>query len=360
MMQLMRTHPIPFVAGAFVVGALVALLVMLLGSQREAPERPDAGVSSSTPTASPTPSPSETTAAAPAECGDPTIVVGSSDELAGALAAAVPGDVIVMESGTYDGNFVATTSGTAAKPIALCGSADSILNGGGTEKGYVFHLNAAQYWQLSGFSVTNGQKGVMADTTVGSVIEELTVSHIGDEAIHLRNFSTDNVVRGNTISDTGNRKPKFGEGVYIGTAESNWCDISGCQPDRSDRNVVEGNTISGTTSESVDIKEGTTGGVLRGNSFDGSSLQEADSWVDVKGNDWLIEGNTGINSHLDGFQTHEILDGWGTGNTFTGNSATVNGDGFGFSLTPVRDNVVECSNAVSAAGEGFSNVDCSN
>ena len=188
----------------------------------------------------------------------------------------------------------------------------------------------------------------------------MTVSLIGDEAVHLRNFSTDNVVRGNTISDTGHRKPKFGEGIYVGTAESNWCDFSNCEIDRSDRNVIEGNTIFDTTSESIDIKEGTTGGIVRGNTFDGSSLDEADSWVDIKGNDWIIEDNVGVNSYLDGFQTHEILDGWGTGNTFRNNSATVNGGGFGFSLTPVRDNVVECSNAVSAAGEGYSNVDCSN
>jgi len=357
-MKTIRAYPIPFIAGAFVAGVLAVLLVMLLVSTDETEPQ----VQGSTPPTSPSPSPqpTETAAAAPAECGDPTTVVETSDDLVAALAAAAPGDTIVLAAGTYSGNFVASTSGTADKPIALCGTADSILDGGGTEKGYVFHLNGAAYWQLSGFAVTNGQKGVMADTTVGSVIEGLTVSRIGDEAIHLRKFSTDNVVRGNTISDTGHRKPKFGEGIYIGTAESNWCDISDCQPDRSDRNVIEGNTISGTTSESVDIKEGTTGGVLRGNSFDGSALQEADSWVDVKGNDWLIDGNTGANSYLDGFQTHEILDGWGTGNTFTNNTASVNGDGFGFSLTPVRDNVVECSNAVSAAGEGFSNVDCSN
>jgi len=358
-MDVLKKHPVLSLVGAFVAGGLVVLLVVLLVSPRSQGEKPEAAPPSGTP--SPSASPSETAAAAPAECGEPTLLVSSEDELTTALAAAAPGDVIVLAPGTYVGNFVASVSGTASEPIALCGTADSILDGGDVEKGYVFHLDGAEYWSLSGFAVTNGQKGVMADTTVGSVIEGLTVSRIGDEAIHLRNFSVDNVVRGNTISDTGNRKPKFGEGVYIGTAESNWCDISGCEPDRSDRNVVEENVISDTTSESVDIKEGTTGGVLRNNTFDGSSLEgDADSWVDVKGNGWLIEGNVGTNSHTDGFQVHEILDGWGTDNTFKNNSATVNGGGFGFSLTPVRDNVVECSNAVSAAGEGYSNVDCSN
>ena len=95
----------------------------------------------------------------------------------------------------------------------------------------------------------------------------LTIYSVGDEALHLRRHSTDNTVSGNTIYDTGNRTAKYGEGIYVGTAESNWCDITDCQPDRSDRNLIEGNTIYDTTAESVDIKEGTTGGTLRGNSY---------------------------------------------------------------------------------------------
>jgi hypothetical protein len=190
------------------------------------------------------------------------------------------------------------------------------------------------------------------------LITGLTVTTTGDEAIHLRKFSTDNRVTANTISNTGLRKPKFGEGIYIGTAESNWCDISNCEPDRSDRNEITGNTISGTTSENVDIKEGTSDGVLQANSFDGSAIIEADSWVDVKGRGWVIAGNTGANSPQDGFQTHEIVDGWGTENVFRDNVAQVNGPGVGYSLKPVRDNVVECSNTASDAGEGLSNEPC--
>jgi hypothetical protein len=160
------------------------------------------------------------------------------------------------------------------------------------------------------------------------------------------------------VTGAGLRKPKFGEGIYIGTAESNWCDISSCQPDRSDRNEIRDNSISGTTAESVDIKEGTSDGVLVGNIFEGSSIQEADSWVDVKGKGWRIERNTGRNSPLDGFQTHEIVDGWGTGNVFRENTAEVNGPGLGYSLKPVRDNVVDCSNTASQAAQGLSNLPC--
>jgi hypothetical protein len=297
---------------------------------------------------------------APATCPKATTSVSTGHDLVTALSDAQPGDVIVMADGTYSGNFSTAVSGTSDKPIYLCGGPGAVLDGGGMSAGYVFHLDGAQYWRLIGFTVQDGQKGVVADGTVGSVIQGLTIHSVGDEALHLRRYSTDNTVTGNTVYDTGHHSQKFGEGIYIGTARSNWCNITDCQPDRSDRNLVEGNYVHDTTAENVDIKEGTTAGILRGNSFDGTGMVKAgaDSWVDVKGNNWIIEGNQGVNSPNDGFQVHQILSGWGKGNRFRGNTATVNGPGVGFSLTPVQDNVVECSNVVSAAKGGYANISC--
>lgn len=379
MIAQLTERPWLLAALAFVAGAVSVLLVWGLTGLAAAAMRPqlEAGATpSSTPgrTASPSDSPRPSddggtpsvtvpttpdTEADTVDCSSGNVEVADADELLAALAGAKPGDVIVMAPGTYVGEFVATVSGTADDPITLCGPVEAVLSGGDWKGDYVFHLDGAKYWHLKGFAVTNGQKGVMADGTVGSVIEGLTVFHIGDEAIHLRKHSTDNLIIGNDISDTGLRREKFGEGVYIGSAESNWATITDGQPDNSDRNIIDGNHIHGTTSESIDIKEGTTGGIVRNNTFDGSAIVGADSWVDVKGSDWVIENNTGVNSPLDGFQTHEIGNGgWGTRNVFRGNTATVNGPGFGFSLTPERDNVVACDNQVSAAGEGYSNVPC--
>ena len=312
----------------------------------------------------PRPTAEQPTSATPAPrlgaCDHPTVEVGTSRQLQRALKAAEPGDVILLESGEFEGQFTASASGTQEKPVVLCGSGDSVLDGGDVDDGYVLHLDGADYWYLTGFSVTNGQKGVMADGTTGTVIEGLTVTKIGDEAIHLRDGSSDNVVSGNSISSTGHRREKFGEGIYIGTAESNWCDISDCKADESDRNVIEGNTISDTTAEAIDIKEGTSDGIVRNNTFDGSALEgDADSWIDVKGNGWLIEGNVGVDSPGDGFQTHEVVDGWGTDNVFRGNTAQVNGPGYGFALKPARGNTVSCDNTATGAESGLSNEPCS-
>jgi hypothetical protein len=278
-------------------------------------------------------------------CPDATVRVRTAQQLQAALDRAAPGTVIRMDPGIYEGNFVITASGAPGNPAVLCGAADAILHGDGYKGDYVLHLDGAQHWVLSGFTVRNGQKGVMADGTSGTTISGLTVYGIGDEAIHLRRHSTDNVVAHNTISDTGLRKPKFGEGVYVGTANSNWEDITGGEPDRSDRNRVVGNAIYATTSESIDVKEGTTGGVVSGNQLDGSSITGADSWVDVKGNDWTITDNVGRVTPLDGFQTHDVVDGWGTRNTFAGNSGALDdAEGVLIALRPVNENTASCSN----------------
>lgn len=345
------------------VGAGIAALVTARGGEPSVGAYSTPSPRPETTPGAPGPEAEEEPAPAPAggpaaECPAATVTVSTAEELEEALADARPGTSIQLTAGEYVGEFVAATPGTPDEPISLCGPRDAVLDGDGIEGGYVLHLDGADHWLVAGFTVRNGQKGVMADGVTGVRIEGLEVTRIGDEAIHLRQYSTDNAVIGNTISDTGNRRDKFGEGVYIGTAESNWCDITECEPDRSDRNLVEGNTIFATSAEAVDIKEGTSGGIVRGNTFDGSEITGADSWVDVKGNDWLIEGNSGVNSPMDGYQTHEIIDGWGTRNVFRANAADVNGPGFGYSLTPERDNVVECSNTASRAGEGTSNTDC--
>jgi hypothetical protein len=312
--------------------------------------------SGTAPNAAPPPAPNGTPV--PAPCPTAAVTVTTAAELTQALGAAAPGTVIILADGVYHGNFRATGAGTPGQPITLCGGTGAILDGGGTDEGYVLHLDRASHWTVQGFTVRNGQKGVMVDEGTHVLLQGLTVENTGDEAIHLRRFSSDNKVTGNTIRGAGLRKPKFGEGIYIGTAESNWCDITACKPDKSDRNEISGNTVSGTTAESVDIKEGTSDGLLAGNIFDGSAMTEADSWVDVKGRGWRIESNTGRNSPQDGFQTHEIVDGWGTQNVFHNNVAEVNGPGLGYSFKPARDNVVDCSNTASQAGQGLSNITC--
>jgi len=292
-------------------------------------------------------------------CPDGGASVSTADQLTAALAAAGPGSVIHLSEGTYHGRFTVAHSATQGSPAWLCGPAGAVLDGGEVKSGYGLHLDGVSYWRLVGFSVTDAQKGVVLDGTSHTVVQGLSVHQIGDEGIHVRSASSANLIIGNSVHNTGLRKAKFGEGIYIGSANSNWCTYSGCRPDRSDYNVVAQNTIAATSAENIDIKEGTQYGKVIGNSFSGAGgLTAADSWVDVKGNDWIITGNRGATSPADGFQTHSVVDGWGTGNVFSGNTAIVDGAGYAIHLAPVLGNVVRCSNTETGARHGLSNVAC--
>ena len=281
------------------------------------------------------------------------VIVSSSEVLSAALASARPGTVLLLEPGTYSGHFTATAEASAASPITLCGDRSAVIDGGSLGSGSALHLNGAQFWSLMGFSVSGAQKGILLDNSSNNTLSNLSVTSVGNEAVHLRLGSSDNLVQNNTISQTGLAEAKFGEGIYVGTAQSNWCTISACNPDHSDRNRLVGNTISGTTAENIDIKEGTTGGQVTGNSFDGSGSTVVDSLVDVKGNNWMIGSNTGRNSPVDGAQVHVIVAPWGSNNTFAANSFAAASNGFAVNIVgAARDagNVVLCDNVVEVEG----------
>ncbi|MER5384111.1 right-handed parallel beta-helix repeat-containing protein [Streptomyces sp. NPDC002688] len=257
-------------------------------------------------------------AAAPSANAAQVIEVSTAAQLKSALTSAAPGDTIHLTDGTYTGNFKATTAAGAGSRITLSGSSKAVLTAGG---GYGLHLNGASYWTVQGITVTGGQKGIMIDSAKGVVVDRVTVHGLDMEGVHFRNSSTDGVMSNSTIYDTGNDGRGMGEGVYVGTA--------GGTSDKSDRIQITGNTIGPDVGgENVDIKEGTTGARITGNTFDGSGLTGAnydDSWVDVKGNDVLVENNKGSATTNDGYETHTQQSGWGCGTVFRGNTSDLRG-----------------------------------
>jgi nitrous oxidase accessory protein NosD len=305
---------------------------------------------------------------APASASQNMVPVRSADGLVAALAAAKPGETIQLAAGHYEGTFVATAKGTSEAPITLTGTAQSVLSNGA---GYGLRLDGAAHWKLTGFSVNNARKGIVLDRSQHVVIDDVEVSQIAEEGVHFRTSSSDNVIRNSTVRDTGLEKPEYGEAVYIGSAVSNWGQFGeNGAADRSDRNEVRDNSLGpGVAAELVDIKEGTEGGVVSGNTFDGHGISgrgSADSWVDVKGNGYRIDGNVGTfdgaGGLLDGYQTHTIVDGYGCGNSFRRNDSDLGGaTGYAIKVTNRKDcsstpNVVYADNTVTGSGSGLTNV----
>ncbi|MFF2702664.1 right-handed parallel beta-helix repeat-containing protein [Streptomyces cyaneofuscatus] len=292
--------------------------------------------------------------AAPAHAAA-VIDVSTAAQLKSALTTVSPGDTIRLADGTYTGNFKATRPGTSGARIILTGSSRAVLTAGG---GYGLHLNGASYWTVHGVTIKGGQKGIMADTANGVVIDSVTVHDLDMEGVHFRKSSRDGVLKNSRIYDTGQNGRGMGEGVYVGTAN----DLS----DRSDNAQILNNTIGpDVRGENVDIKEGTTGARIIGNTFDGNGLTGAnydDSWVDVKGNNVLVEGNRGSRTTNNGYETHTQQSGWGCGTVFRNNTSNLSGaTGDRQLAVNVTNNSASCRTTVYASntvtgGRGLTNI----
>jgi hypothetical protein len=354
-----RVRPRP--ASAPVGASILGCLALLLSACSDA--NPAAAPAAASPRSSRSAAPGVVPAVTPGPgCPATGTAVTGAAELTRALATAAPGTTILLAPGTYSGHFVARASGTEQAPITLCGTAGAVLDGGGTRSGYVLHLDGASWWRVTGITVQMGQKGVVTDHAGHVVLSGLQVHDIGDEAVHLRSSSSDDTVEGLVIRRTGLVNARFGEGIYVGSARSNWCAYSACAPDTSDRDTIRGNDISETPAENIDVKEGTTGGVLAGNRLSGVGMDAsaATAWVNVKGNAWTITGNVGSTSIGDGFQVHQIVHGWGLGNVFQGNTANVEGPGYGFyAQRRSLHTQIACDNVANGAQAGLSNMGCS-
>lgn len=368
---------------------------------------PEPSPSPTTPSPSPTPTPGPTPT--PTPDGGRQVNVTNASQLEMALSTAQAGDVINLADGTYTakGNSVTVGKqnasakfringkvGTAQKPIVIQGSRKAIIDGkpggDGTGSDYGFHVFNSQYVYIKGIRIRNAAKGLILDNAQHNIIDGVEVDTVGAEAVHLRRFSSDNVIKNSTVHDTGMRQAQFGEAIYLGSANSNWGTISDGKPDTSDRNQVLNNTLYAFKAEGIDIKEGSSNGLIQGNTFNGSSLygeNSGDSWVDVKGNGYTLNANKGSRlnrvekakeDQAAAFQTHSLVTGWGNNNTFSNNVVDVSGvqivtkdksnadaevltpgSAYGFWFeSKTSGNVAFCNNTVTNAGKGFANVPC--
>jgi len=233
--------------------------------------------------------------------------LGSANQcLMDALENAQPGDEIILAPGNYRGgtrsvepfdnfsSFASDADGTASLPIIIRGSSATnkpvITTSAGREYGWYGLSITGDYWIIKDIKVTNVAKGVVLDDADNCQLIGLTVTDIGEEAIHLRSGSSNNLIQNCEISYTGQKEGKagFGEGVYVGSDRKR----QGNEPGDLDypdcnNNIIE-NSIIGPfiTADAFDIKEGTENTVIRGNTFYAEGVtgaNSADSFIDLKG-----------------------------------------------------------------------------
>jgi hypothetical protein len=145
--------------------------------------------------------------------------VGTARQLHAAIKSALPGDQIRLAPGTYSGHFRPTNrSGTSTASIVMCGPATAILKG---SSGYTLGPRNADWWVFNGFTIQDGLKGIMSDSSHSNVYEFLEIWNIGGECVHLRTSSSHNTIRQNYIHHCGMRN-RHGEALYFGSDAGNF------------------------------------------------------------------------------------------------------------------------------------------
>ncbi len=255
--------------------------------------------------------------------GTREVLVSTVEELHAALADAQAGDEIILKEGVYQHDewigvwavFYAEASGTAENPIILRSEDPehpAVLSGVTTEEKYGLRI-VGSYWEIKDLVICEAAKGIFLEQSEHSIISGCEVYNIGDEAIHIIDNSSYNLVEDCYIHDTGKYTPMYGEGVYIGSsykAEGYGFDCH--------YNTVRGCQIGpNVTADCVDIKEYTIGNVVEYCTFDGSGIageNGADSFVEIKGNNCVIRNNVGYQNGCENmlyaFDAHQMLEGW--------------------------------------------------
>ena len=307
-----------------------------------------------------------------ANCPSPTVTVRTGAQLQTAITAAQPGDVIRAYTNTTPGAYtfanngtlqVTGKAGTASQPIWICGTPSLVLQFAGVDTNGGIKVEDSSYINVAGMTVQDSQKGVSVINSNHVVIADMHVQSIGQEAIHLKNQTTDSVVIGNTISQTGLQTVGYGEGVYIGTAQGNWGQYNNGLPDASNRDTIVSNTISQTTAELIEAKEGSVDGRIANNTLNGAGMVNpdgGDSPIAIQSSGWVVSDNTITNAPTDGVQVWQVGD-YGYNNLVFRNQFNDTIPHYSVQLAAKADelgDIVGCDNTVAPGGAGLSNKTC--
>jgi nitrous oxidase accessory protein len=135
------------------------------------------------------------------------LTVTPADDLQVILDAASPGDILLVQNGTYTGNFMVT------KSLNLTGVGAPVLDGGNTGNQDTITLTGGNT-TLQGFVITNSYRAGINCSSDGNVIRENLVIHNDRIGIYLSR-SSQNQIENNTVKDTHGVSTGQGYGAYL-------------------------------------------------------------------------------------------------------------------------------------------------
>ncbi len=168
-----------------------------------------------------------------------------------AMQNAVAGDIIYF-TGTHTGNTKTFAAGTATAPIIVRG-VNGILRTASQGTGYGIEC-LHNYWRFDDFTIDFAKKGFYALNADHGVLTRIDITNVGQEAFKFRRYSNYWDVVSCSVDGTGKSAADYGEGFYVGDAQSNW--ESSTQPDTTGYITFRDCHVRNTTNDAYDLKEG--------------------------------------------------------------------------------------------------------
>jgi hypothetical protein len=211
------------------------------------------------------------------------IRVVNGDNLQAKIDAAVGGDVLLLESGTYGGFHMYQRRFTAARPLVIKASlgAKPLLLGS-KYQGSLAAMSGCSYVVLDGLTMENSNHPVYCLSVDHVVFVNLEIHNSGQEMIHIRSTSRYVDIRNCKIYDSGHNRPQWSEGIYVGVGQP---------PNEPCEYVwIEGNDIHDTAnSEGINIKSACYHITIRGNKIHdmqpGTATQHNEGAISCEGAD---------------------------------------------------------------------------
>lgn len=168
-----------------------------------------------------------------------------------AMQNAVAGDILYF-TGTHTGNMKTSAHGTASAPIIVRGI-NATVQTASQSTGYGVDVRH-DYWRFDDFTINYAMKGFYCLNADHGVATRIDITNIGQEAFKFRRYTNHWEVVACSVDGTGQTAGDYGEGFYVGDAQSNW--ESSTTPDTSGHITFRDCHTLNTTNDGYDVKEG--------------------------------------------------------------------------------------------------------
>ncbi len=167
-----------------------------------------------------------------------------------ALTQLAPGGSIEFQPGVYPPLTLTGLEASPNAPVRFVGGPGVEFRGESYDEDAGILIQDSSHIEISGMSVSGSLWGIYIQNSSGVSIVNNDVSDVGQEAIRVKDGSSNIIIDGNRVADTGRRTENGipnGEGIYIGTGTPGGVDhVSNV--------VISNNIIERTADEAIDIK----------------------------------------------------------------------------------------------------------